>query len=394
MGISGRSFAHAEDFLEKQLADQLTRENLARAQQQQKFTNDLALTREGNDERYRTAQMDATERARRDASNRWGVEQQGRDLLTANAQDDRQRHRTTVDTLAADETIPVAARNFIRISDGDVRAPSDLESEDVKTKRETDKAARELKDFTQKEDVRGRMGLKYRAPTAADEPDQLVIDPKTGNQRLVSNRQAASLINSGWRFADASGAGTSRHGVSGAGGTGRGAEGKRSSTPALGVLDEIESLSQQINTASVPATGKGRFLTGPAATIEGMKRSALSDYNLDQPVAEYNALTESFTPMLARAVGHVGVLTQQDVDSVRAMLPQPGESKELAASKLARARRLIARMSPEEMNDLPLMPEEAKALGLVSGHAPAGGAPAGGSASRVIRMDRNGNRVK
>ena len=50
--------------------------------------------------------------------------------------------------------------------------------------------------------------------------------------------------------------------------------------------------------------------------------------------------------MVARAVGHSGVLTQADVDSVRALFPQVGDNQALAKSKISRVKALLAGTSP------------------------------------------------
>ena len=63
--------------------------------------------------------------------------------------------------------------------------------------------------------------------------------------------------------------------------------------------------------------------------------------NYDDDVAEYEALVSGFTPLVARALGHTGVLTQQDVDSVKALFPKPGDGKSLRDRKVARIKSII-----------------------------------------------------
>ncbi len=100
---------------------------------------------------------------------------------------------------------------------------------------------------------------------------------------------------------------------------------------AAPVLDSIWELSEKINVNQ-----------GVLAKAVGAVEKQKAKVNLDDDVAEYQALVEGFTPLLARAVGHVGVLTQQDVDSVKAMLPAPGDSKSVRDRKVARIKKIMA----------------------------------------------------
>ncbi len=67
----------------------------------------------------------------------------------------------------------------------------------------------------------------------------------------------------------------------------------------------------------------------------------------DNDVSEYEALVTGMIPMVARAVGHVGVLTQQDVDSVKELFPKITDNKTLAENKLARVKRIIGTAGAE-----------------------------------------------
>lgn len=97
------------------------------------------------------------------------------------------------------------------------------------------------------------------------------------------------------------------------------------------VLRGITELSEKINTQA----GLLAKMGGGAA-----KLAAKANYNDD--VAEYDALVSGFTPMVARALGHTGVLTQQDVDSVKALFPRPGDSKTLRDRKMSRVLGIIS----------------------------------------------------
>jgi hypothetical protein len=80
---------------------------------------------------------------------------------------------------------------------------------------------------------------------------------------------------------------------------------------------------------------------GVYATAAGAVEKQKAKVNLDDDVAEYQAMVSAFTPMWARALGHTGVLTEQDVQSAKAILPSPGDSKTLKDRKIARIHSII-----------------------------------------------------
>jgi hypothetical protein len=96
------------------------------------------------------------------------------------------------------------------------------------------------------------------------------------------------------------------------------------------IISSISDLSERIN------TGQG-IIAKAGGAIEKAKAQA----NLNDDVAEYQSLISGFTPLIARSVGHVGVLTQQDVDSVKALFPAPGDSKTLRDRKMAGIKRIL-----------------------------------------------------
>jgi hypothetical protein len=100
------------------------------------------------------------------------------------------------------------------------------------------------------------------------------------------------------------------------------------------VLAAVSELSERIN------IGKG-----VAAKAQGEAAKLAAQANLNDDVSEYEAVVSGFTPLLARAVGHTGVLTEQDVQSVRKMLPQPGDSKSVRDRKIARITSLMGDLS-------------------------------------------------
>jgi hypothetical protein len=91
------------------------------------------------------------------------------------------------------------------------------------------------------------------------------------------------------------------------------------------IFNAVADLSERINTGE-----------GVVARVVGAVEKQKARINLEMDVAEYNALVSGFTPLVARAVGHTGVLTEQDVQSVKEMFPKPGDSKELRDRKVAR----------------------------------------------------------
>lgn len=105
---------------------------------------------------------------------------------------------------------------------------------------------------------------------------------------------------------------------------------KASSGRAAPVLQAISELSERINVGQ-----------GVAAKITGEVERKKAQVNLNDDISEYEAVVSGFTPLLARAVGHSGVLTEQDVQSVRKMLPAPGDSKSVRDRKVARIQTLL-----------------------------------------------------
>jgi hypothetical protein len=105
------------------------------------------------------------------------------------------------------------------------------------------------------------------------------------------------------------------------------AEGKKRLQP---LLDSVEELTERINVNQ-----------GVYAKMAGGTAKVAAKLNLDDDVAEYESMVQAFTPNWARALGHVGVLTQQDVDSAKAALPRPGDSKSLRDRKIARIHKIL-----------------------------------------------------
>lgn len=97
-------------------------------------------------------------------------------------------------------------------------------------------------------------------------------------------------------------------------------------------------------------TAKINKSEGLWAKVTGAYKSAAGAMNLDPDVAEYESLIQGATPFIARRMGHTGVLTQQDVDSVRAMFPKTGDSRTVRDRKIARVFSILGLPIPEGLS--------------------------------------------
>ena len=104
------------------------------------------------------------------------------------------------------------------------------------------------------------------------------------------------------------------------------------------VLEAVSELSEKINTGS-----------GVIAKLRGGAERVKAEANLNDDVAEYKALISGFTPLIARSLGHTGVLTEQDVQSVKEMFPKPGDSKSLRDRKVRRILSLFEAIQGESL---------------------------------------------
>jgi hypothetical protein len=100
--------------------------------------------------------------------------------------------------------------------------------------------------------------------------------------------------------------------------------------PAAITIDSLDELSARINTQD-----------GVLARAGGVFASAAAKANYDDDTAEYQALLRGAVPLVARRMGHTGVLTKEDVDSTMQMFPSVGDSKALRDRKIARIRKLM-----------------------------------------------------
>lgn len=109
-----------------------------------------------------------------------------------------------------------------------------------------------------------------------------------------------------------------------------GAAGK-AGPPVAAIINQIETLSKRINTSA----------GGPTSYAKGLMNRGLATAQMNNDMSEYQSLVSGMIPMVARAVGHTGVLTQQDVDSVRDLFPKPQDNQALAQNKIRRIKELI-----------------------------------------------------
>lgn len=101
--------------------------------------------------------------------------------------------------------------------------------------------------------------------------------------------------------------------------------------PVAAIIDQIEILSKRLNTSG----------GGVTSYAQGLMNRGLATMQMQNDMSEYQSLVTGMIPMVARAVGHTGVLTQQDVDSVRNLFPKPQDNKTLAENKIKRVKELI-----------------------------------------------------
>ena len=132
-----------------------------------------------------------------------------------------------------------------------------------------------------------------------------------------------------------------------------------SRTAAASTIHSIAELSERINVNQ-----------GVVAKLTGTAEHAKAAANLNDDVSEYESLIAAFTPLVARALGHTGVLTQPDVDSTREYFPKVTDSKSLRDRKV---KRLMAFLGEE---------------------APAGGDGGDGAGEGDVTIDANGRIVK
>lgn len=78
----------------------------------------------------------------------------------------------------------------------------------------------------------------------------------------------------------------------------------------------------------------------------GVARGVAGSMGMDTAADLYTTGVRGFTPLLARAVGHVGVLTEQDVARTEELFPRIGDSEKVTAEKLSRLGRIMSGAEP------------------------------------------------
>lgn len=323
-GISGRIAEASRLGLEDLLKRQLLKEKLEQQRQQQATENEMRTRQIGQQDRaldLRVSEASRSgeqfERTRRDRANEVGLEQMGRDRKVLDEETETRDLKSAQDVIANDPSLPPSVRRLIGLKRAGISATPSAEMLMTPEEQESD-FQRDLKRATAIAGAQARESARYRAPK------------DTNYERIESVDEAGNPVVQFMTPEEV----RAKGGVKGAPKTTAKAQG-----PAVvdAVLNEIDTLSKRIN------TGGANIMT----KVGGLVRRGAGSMNLDNDVAEYESLVKGFTPIVARAVGHTGVLTEQDVQSVRALFPQPGDSQTLAQNKLKRVRELMQSMQPD-----------------------------------------------
>lgn len=395
MAVGGDVGILTQELFQKGLAQKLLRDQQIAQQQQREIDNairmrQLALAEEDQlfQREERAYQRGERARAAEEKATGKRAVQNMRGLITMEGLDpDTIDREATMAALGAGITVPKDVSDLTgqtrkkgvidRLRATNPEAAAILEAGGTPTESvwlgEAGRAARDKAEIERQRQIdenRQKLELQYRPPPTPREPDQPSVYLVKGDEIThVTPRQVDALLKQGWRPATAAQAGKS--------GGGRGSENQSAAAAAEPILAEVEALSGKINTISKDEGGG--LLGGPSAKLSGAARGLKALAGLDQEISEYESLIAAFTPMVARALGHVGVLTEQDVQSAREVFPQKGDTKELAQAKLQRARRLISGLSAEQLADLPIMPDGSRpdpsaVYGEITGKRKSGGA--------------------
>jgi hypothetical protein len=138
------------------------------------------------------------------------------------------------------------------------------------------------------------------------------------------------------------------------------------------VFNELVGLAREVKRSS-----------GVWARAKAPADRAAAKFNLDQSLKLYNDFVSGFSPMLARTIGHTGVLTDIDLLRTENILPGTGESGEIAEAKITRATNLLDKIE-KTMNAW----EDENMW-----EKPDGGGGGGGGTVEKWEFDANGNLV-
>lgn len=93
---------------------------------------------------------------------------------------------------------------------------------------------------------------------------------------------------------------------------------------AMGAFDELMQVYDSMG---------GQPEEGISARLGGMTRRGSAALGYNPEARTYQAGVRGFVPLMARALGHTGVLTELDVARTEALFPGPGDTAEEAAQK-------------------------------------------------------------
>lgn len=106
---------------------------------------------------------------------------------------------------------------------------------------------------------------------------------------------------------------------------------------AMPVLQDIGSRALALNKG-----GKG----GAAARFGGAARGVAGRMGMDSSADLYTSGIRGFVPLFARAVGHVGVLTELDVKRTEDLFPRIGDAENVTLEKMQRIQRIMTGQEP------------------------------------------------
>lgn len=129
---------------------------------------------------------------------------------------------------------------------------------------------------------------------------------------------------------------------------------------ARGIVDQIESLAQEVNTSG---SGAGRITSGIKSTVRGWLQS-------DAANALYDKTREGFLATISRATGERGVLTDRDAYRAKQLLPTRFDSRKTAQNKIAQLKEFFDGIERRALANYTQIPQ---VLGSRDGAAPVGG---------------------
>jgi hypothetical protein len=102
----------------------------------------------------------------------------------------------------------------------------------------------------------------------------------------------------------------------------------------------LQDLGARITSLNAGSTG------GLWSRAGGVVDSLQGKLGMDPAADLYHTGIRGFVPLFARSVGHVGMLTEQDVQRTELLFPRLGESADVTREKLARLNRIMTGQEP------------------------------------------------